>query len=64
MTRFPRTTIAVAVAGAGAASTALIATGCSAGTATDQPSDAKVKLTVATFNEFGNDDLFAEYEEG
>jgi len=58
--RFPRTTIAAAIAGA--ASIALLATGCSAGAATGQSTSGKVKLTVATFNEFGYDDLFAEYE--
>ncbi|WP_370262247.1 extracellular solute-binding protein [Cryobacterium sp. TMT4-10] len=36
--------------------------GCSAGTGAEQSNDKNVKLTVATFNEFGYEDLFAEYE--
>jgi len=58
--RFPRSTIAVTVAGA--AAFALVISGCSAGAGSAKPSDEKVKLTVATFNEFGYDNLFAEYE--
>ncbi|WP_198413938.1 ABC transporter substrate-binding protein [Cryobacterium sp. MDT1-3] len=58
--RFPRSTIATTVAGA--AAFALILTGCSAGAGSEQATNAKVKLTVATFNEFGYDSLFKEYE--
>ncbi|MDH6236308.1 ABC transporter substrate-binding protein [Cryobacterium sp. CG_9.6] len=64
MKRFPRSTLALTVAGA--ASFALILSGCSAdagsGSGSEQSTDENVKLTVATFNEFGYDDLFAEYE--
>ncbi|TFD82130.1 extracellular solute-binding protein [Cryobacterium fucosi] len=60
MKRFPRSTIAATVAGA--ATFALVLAGCSAGAGSEQSKDEKVKLTVATFNEFGYDDLFAEYE--
>ncbi|WP_198418869.1 ABC transporter substrate-binding protein [Cryobacterium psychrophilum] len=59
--RFPRTTLAATVAGA--ATFALVLTGCSAGAGTEQSTDGKVKLTVATFNEFGYEDLFSEYED-
>lgn len=48
---------------AGAASIALITTGCSAGTDSGSSAGGDVTLTVATFNEFGYDDLFAQYEE-
>ncbi|MGV8858483.1 ABC transporter substrate-binding protein [Rhodoglobus sp.] len=48
---------------AGAASIALITTGCSAGTDSGSSAGGDVTLTVATFNEFGYDDLFAKYEE-
>jgi len=58
--RFPRTTLVATVAGA--ATFALVLSGCSAGSGSEQSADGKVKLTVATFNEFGYDDLFAEYE--
>lgn len=61
MKRFPRTTAAAAIAGA--ASIAIIVTGCSAGTDSGKTSDGKVTLTVATFNEFGYDDLFGKYED-
>nr|RZI36355.1 putative arabinose-binding protein [Cryobacterium sp. SO1] len=60
MKRIPRTTLAVTVAGA--ASFALVLSGCSADAGSEQSTDKNVKLTVATFNEFGYDDLFAEYE--
>ncbi len=60
MKRFPRSTIAATVAGA--ATFALVLSGCSAGAGSEPSKDGKVKLTVATFNEFGYDDLFAEYE--
>lgn len=60
MKRFPRPTLTATVVGA--ASFALILTGCAAGTGSTAAKDEKVKLTVATFNEFGYDDLFAEYE--
>ena len=54
---------------AAAAGFALLLAGCSSSTpspaastaAPSAPSDAKVTLTVATFNEFGYEDLFAEY---
>jgi ABC-type glycerol-3-phosphate transport system substrate-binding protein len=59
--RFPRTKFAAVVAGA--ASIALVATGCSAGTDAGASSDEKITLTVATFNEFGYDDLFEQYED-
>ncbi len=45
----------------GAAALALIATGCG-GSGDDGASDGKVTLTVATFNEFGYEDLIAAYE--
>ena len=61
MKRFPRTKMAAVVAGA--ASIALITTGCSAGTDSGSSAGGDVTLTVATFNEFGYDDLFAKYEE-
>lgn len=60
MKRFPRTTLAATVAGA--ATFALVLSGCAAGSGSEQSSDDKVKLTVATFNEFGYDNLFSEYE--
>ncbi|TFC73574.1 carbohydrate ABC transporter substrate-binding protein [Cryobacterium sp. TMS1-20-1] len=47
---------------AGAASIALLATGCSADAGTPESADGKVELTVATFNEFGYEDLFGAYE--
>jgi len=50
---------------AGATSIAMIATACSSGTtsgdATTASSNEKITLTVATFNEFGYEDLLAEY---
>ena len=54
---------------AAAAGFALLLVGCSSSTpspaastaAPSAPGDAKVALTVATFNEFGYEDLFAEY---
>jgi cellobiose transport system substrate-binding protein len=51
---------------AAAAGFALLLAGCSSSTpapsaSSAAPSDEKVTLTVATFNEFGYDDLFAEY---
>ena len=54
------------MATAGMATVALLAAGCSSDTgdgtgATD--SDAKITLTVATFNEFGYEDLITEYME-
>ncbi|TQO19943.1 cellobiose-binding protein [Rhodoglobus vestalii] len=61
MKRFPRTKFAAVVAGA--ASIALITTGCSAGTDSGTSAGGDVTLTVATFNEFGYEDLFAKYEE-
>ena len=54
---------------AGMAGVALVATGCSSGSdsASDTASEATgtepVTLSVATFNEFGYEDLFPEYEE-
>ena len=51
----------VAAAVAGAASLALLASACSTGGGNDN-GDGSIELTVATFNEFGYDDLFAEYE--
>ena len=51
----------VAAAVAAAASIALLASACSTG-GSGESSDGEVELTVATFNEFGYDDLFAEYE--
>jgi cellobiose transport system substrate-binding protein len=49
-----------------AAGFALLLAGCSTSTpppaaTSAAPSDEKITLTVATFNEFGYDDLFAEY---
>lgn len=61
MTRFPRTTVVGAIAGA--ASIALIATGCSTGTTASETSGGPITLTVATFNEFGYDELFGQYED-
>ena len=58
--RNSRRTTAIAIAGA--ATLALVATGCSAtpGASTDE----EITLTLATFNNFGYDDeLLAEYEE-
>ncbi len=56
--RTSRRTIAAAVAGA--ASIALLATGCSAGGAGED--DGPVTLTLATFNDFGySDELLAEF---
>ncbi len=53
---------------AGTIGLALVATGCSSSGSTDAASgsssatsDEKITLTVATFNEFGYDDLLAEY---
>ena len=52
---------------AGTLGLALVATGCSSSGSTDAggsssgASDQKITLTVATFNEFGYDDLLAEY---
>lgn len=61
MKRFPRPTIVAAVAGA--AAFALLAAGC-APAGDDSGSDGgKVKLTVATFNEFGYEGLFEKYME-
>ncbi len=54
---------------AGMAGVALVATGCSSGsdstsdTATEATGTEPVTLSVATFNEFGYEDLFPEYEE-
>jgi cellobiose transport system substrate-binding protein len=41
---------------------AITITACGSGGATDQTADGKTELTVATFNEFGYEDLFKEYE--
>lgn len=60
MKRFPRTKFAAVVAGA--ASIALITTGCSAGADSGGSADGKITLTVATFNEFGYEGLFEQYE--
>jgi len=58
--RTSRRTIAAAIAGA--ATIALVATGCSGGGAPD--SDEPVTLTLATFNDFGyTDELLAEFTE-
>ncbi len=51
---------------AAAAGLALLITGCSSGTQappadTAAPNDEKITLTVATFNEFGYEDLIKEY---
>ena len=50
---------------AGAAVLALLIAGCSTGgqapPTTGAPSDEKITLTVATFNEFGYEELFTEY---
>lgn len=53
-------------ASAAIAGFALLLTGCSASPAAPSatsaaPSDEKITLSVATFNEFGYDDLYAEY---
>jgi cellobiose transport system substrate-binding protein len=58
--RTSRRTIAAAVAGA--ASLALITTGCAGGGETGG-SDEPITLTVTTFGTFGYDDLYAAYEE-
>lgn len=50
---------------AGVTGVALLATACGSadsGSTDDASGDEKITLTVATFNEFGYDDLFAEYE--
>lgn len=58
--RTSRRTIAVAIAGA--AVIALVATGCSSGGS--GTSDEKITLTLATFNNFGyTDELLAQYHE-
>ena len=58
--RHSRRTTAIAIAGA--ATFALVATGCSAGA--PAASDEPITLTLATFNNFGYDDaLLAEYDE-
>ena len=57
-----RRTIAAAVAGA--AAFALVATGCASGGGGAADPDAKVTLTLATFNDFGyTDELLAQYTE-
>ncbi|MBC7551357.1 MAG: extracellular solute-binding protein, partial [Cellulomonas sp.] len=52
---------------AGATGVALLASGCASGTtsgdATTASSTEKITLTVATFNEFGYEDLIKEYTE-
>ncbi|MCU1440917.1 MAG: transporter substrate-binding protein [Rhodoglobus sp.] len=59
--RTSRRTIAAAVAGA--ATIALVATGCAAGGAGTDPNE-EVTLTLATFNDFGyTDELLAEFTE-
>lgn len=56
-----RTTIAAAVAGA--ASIALLASGCSAGAGgSTESGDEKVELTITTFGTFGYDELYKQYE--
>ncbi|HEY9424488.1 MAG TPA: carbohydrate ABC transporter substrate-binding protein, partial [Microterricola sp.] len=55
-----RTTIAAAVAGA--ASIALLASGCSTGTGSGDSGDDKVELTITTFGTFGYDELYKQYE--
>ena len=56
-----RTTIAAAVAGA--ASIALLASGCSTGAGSSGESgDDKVELTITTFGTFGYDELYKQYE--
>jgi cellobiose transport system substrate-binding protein len=51
-----------AVAVAGAAAFALVATGCAPGAASDK-ADGPITVSIATFNDFGySDALFAEYE--
>jgi cellobiose transport system substrate-binding protein len=59
--RFPRTTIVAAVAGA--ATIALLASGCAPAGDSGGSDGGKVKLTVATFNEFGYEGLFEKYME-
>ncbi|WP_372487660.1 ABC transporter substrate-binding protein [Agromyces atrinae] len=58
-----RTSVAAAIAGA--ASIALLASGCSTGGGDDASGEAgeDVTLTVTTFGTFGYDDLYKEYEE-
>ena len=56
-----RRTIATAIAGA--ATLALVATGCSAGASSGGGEDGEITLSVATFNDFGyTDEMFAAYE--
>ncbi len=52
-------------ASAGMAAVALVAAGCSSGSTADSgdSGDGEVTLTVATFNEFGYEDLITEYME-
>ncbi|WP_086666114.1 ABC transporter substrate-binding protein [Lentzea kentuckyensis] len=45
-----------------AAISAVSITACGSGGATNQTADGKTELTVATFNEFGYEELFKEYE--
>jgi cellobiose transport system substrate-binding protein len=50
---------------AGTAAVALVAAGCSSSStaASDESGDGEVSLTVATFNEFGYEELFDQYME-
>jgi cellobiose transport system substrate-binding protein len=59
--RFPRPTIVAAVAGA--AAIALLASGCAPANDSGGSDGGKIKLTVATFNEFGYEGLFEKYME-
>ena len=56
-----RTTVAVAVAGA--ASIALLASGCSQAAATRPAATSPSTLTITTFGTIGYDDLYEEYED-
>lgn len=48
---------------AGAATLAIVATGCGGGGGEPASADNPVELTVTTFGTFGYDDLYGEYEE-
>ncbi|GHD13361.1 ABC transporter substrate-binding protein [Zhihengliuella salsuginis] len=48
---------------AGAASLAVVASGCGGANAEPAGADNPITLTVTTFGQFGYDDLYAEYEE-
>lgn len=60
--KFTRRTALTATA-ATAATAAIAGCGGSSGSSSDGGGDGNIELTVATFNEFGYEDLFTQYEE-